>query len=237
LNSVLRLIGQFFPPDLSIHYLRAEMPAVGQTIEIAAAGVLLALMAGLLIGTWVGAGLPASRMLYGALVLVRSFPDIVLALLCVVVFGVGSGPGMIAIGLFYGAAIGKIYSDLLRAAPPGPVQALQAVGAGRISVALFAQLPLRMRDLVSYGAFEFESAVRAAVIVGAVGGGGLGVELIGTINEFDYRRACTLILLLIMAIALLDRLASVVKRRPVLVIFILPLMALAVWQEWPSMLA
>ncbi len=237
MNSLLSFLAQFFPPDLSLHYIAAELPAVLETVEIAAAGILLAVAAGLLIGTWVGARLPGGRILYGLLAVVRSFPDIVLALLCVVMFGVGSGPGMIALAVFYGAAIGKIYSDLLLSVPRGPVEAIEATGASRIAVALFALIPLRQKDLVSYGAFEFESAVRAAVIVGAVGGGGLGVELIGTINEFNYRRTLTLILMLIALIAGLDQLARYVKKYPALLGIALPLMAIALRYNWPSMLA
>jgi phosphonate transport system permease protein len=230
-------IQQFFPPDLSPHYLRAELPAVLQTVEIAASGTLLALIFGLIVGIWVGAKLPGGRLLYASLIAIRSIPDIVLALLCVVMFGVGTGPGTIAIALFYGAAIGKIYSDLLLATPRRPVEALQATGAGRIAVAFWGLLPLRSKDIVSYGAYEFESAVRAAVIVGAVGGGGLGVELIGTINEFDYHRTCTLILLLVLLVAALDVAAQQVKKRPLLLIAVLPLMAIALYFNRPGMLA
>jgi phosphonate transport system permease protein len=213
------------------------LPAVLQTVEIAAAGTLLAIAAGLVVGSWIGARLPAAKTLYAALLGIRSFPDIVLALLCVVMFGVGPGPGMIAIALFYGAAIGKIYADLLRGAPRGPREAMEATGASRIPIALFALLPLRRSDLISYGAFEFESAVRAAVIVGAVGGGGLGVELIGTINEFDYRRTCTLILMLVALVGLLDQVAQYVKRKPILLTVAFPLMAVALQHNWPEMIA
>lgn len=237
MTFLLRFLRQFFPPDLSPHYLRAEVPAVLQTVEIAAAGMLLALAVGLAAGIWVGAKMPGARAVYAALIVVRSVPDIVLALLCVVMFGVGSGPGVIAIAAFYGAAIGKIYADLLRAAPRGPVEAVQATGATRGAVALFALLPLRLKDVVSYGAYEFESAVRAAVIVGAVGGGGLGVELIGTINEFDYRRTCTLILLLVVLVTMLDFVAQYVKRLPPLLLIVFPLMAVALYSNWPGMLA
>ena len=237
MNPILNFLRQFFPPDLSLHYLRAEFPAILETIEIAAAGMLLATAAGLVVGLWAGSRLPGGRFLYSALVVVRSFPDIVLALLCVVMFGVGPGPGMIAIAIFYGAAIGKIYTDLLRGAPRGPVTALEATGATRIAIALFGLLPLRQSDLVSYAAFEFESAVRAAVIVGAVGGGGLGVELIGTINEFDYRRTSTLILMLIALVALLDLAAQYVKKKPALLAIALPFMAIALYYEWPGMVA
>ena len=237
MNFLFQFVKQFFPPDLSLHYLRAELPAVLQTVEIAASGILLALIFGLTVGIWVGAKLPGRRLLYTSLIVIRSVPDIVLALLCVVMFGVGTGPGTIAIAVFYGAAIGKIYADLLRTTPRGPVEALEATGAARIPVAFWGLLPLRSKDILSYGAYEFESAVRAAVIVGAVGGGGLGVELIGTINEFDYHRTCTLILLLAVLVAALDLAAQHVKRRPALLIAVLPLMATALYFNWPGVLA
>jgi phosphonate transport system permease protein len=79
--------------------------------------------------------------------------------------------------------------------------------------------------------------VRAAVIVGAVGGGGLGVELLGTINEFDFRRTLTLILMLIALIALLDQAARYIKKYPVLVAIAIPAMAVALRYNWPSMVA
>ena len=75
------------------------------------------------------------------------------------------------------------------------------------------------------------------MIVGAVGGGGLGVELFGTINEFNYRRTLTLILMLIALIALLDQVARRIKQFPVLLVIAIPLMAVALWFNWPNMVA
>ena len=67
---------------------------------------------------------------------------------------------------------------------------------------------------MSYGSYEFESAIRCSVIVGAVGGGGIGTELVGTINALDYRRATTIILLLIALIAVIDACARWIKQKP-----------------------
>ena len=74
--------------------------------------------------------------------------------------------------------------------------------AGRAAVALYGLLPLRLLDLFTYGAYEFESATRASVIVGAVAAGGIGTELVGSIQATDYHRVTTLILLLIALIAM-----------------------------------
>ena len=104
-------------------------------------------------------------------------------------------------------------------------------------MALFGLLPLRSKDILSYGTYEFESAVRCSVIVGAVGGGGIGTELIGTINALDFRRATTIILLLIALIAVIDACARRVKQKPGLLFLAFPLAAVAFWQDRPTMFA
>ncbi len=204
---------------------------------MAAGAMLIAIVAGLISGVWVGARLPGGRFLYGALSAVRSIPDLTLAILCVVVVGIGPAAGTLALAIFYTAAVGKIFSDLFAAAAREPVDALRATGATKLSVAFFGLLPLRLKDILSYGSYEFESAVRASVIVGAVGGGGLGAELAGTINAFDFRRTATLILLLIALVAAIDAVARLIKQKPPLLLAVIPLAALALWVDRPQMLA
>jgi phosphonate transport system permease protein len=234
---LLRLLGQFFPPYVSASYLKALVMPVSETIEMAAGGIFAALIAGMATGVWVGAGLPFGRWIYRLLSAFRSIPDLTLAILCVVIVGIGPAAGMLALAIFYSAAIGKIFADLFLSADPAPVHALRATGASRLSVATFGLLPLRRKDILSYGFYEFESAVRASVIVGAVGGGGIGTELVGTINAIDYRRTTTLLLLLIVLIAVIDKTAHVLKTKPAALVLLLPLGCLAFWANRPAMIA
>jgi len=199
--------------------------------------MVVALLFGLAAALWIAAGFPAARIVYGLLASLRSVPDLTLAIFCVVVVGIGPAAGMLALAIFYTAAVGKIFTDLFLSADPEPLEALRATGAGRLPVVLFGHLPLRLTDILSYGAYEFESAVRASVIVGAVGGGGLGTEIIGTINAIDYRRTTTLILVLILLIAVIDRFAHLLKRMPALLWVALPLASFAFWQNRPAAFA
>ena len=237
LARLFSILPQFFPPYFSWSYAKALLTPLSETIEMAAGGIIVALVVGFVTGIWVGAGLPGRRLLYAVLAAFRSIPDLTLAILCVVVVGIGPAAGMLALAIYYSAAIGKIFSDLFLSADPSAIDALRATGAGRLSVALFGHLPLRLKDILSYGAFEFESAVRASVIVGAVGGGGLGTEIVGTINALDYRRTTTLILVLILLIAVIDKFADVLKQKAALVWIVAPLAALAFWENRPATLA
>jgi len=70
--------------------------------------------------------------------------------------------------------------------------------------------------------------------VGAVGAGGLGTEIVGTINAIDYRRTSTLLLTLIVLIAVIGIFGSRLKFRPALLWFGLPFGAAALWFNRPT---
>ena len=227
----------FFPPDFSPSFLWAERVPLLQTVEIAAGAMVFSISIGLVLALIIGARLPGSRMLYAALVTLRCIPDLTMAILFVVLVGIGPGAGMLAIAVYYGAAMGKVCGDLFVSAEPGPVESLASTGAGAFTVAFYGQLPLRLKDLLTYGAYDFECAMRASVIVGAVGAGGIGTELVGYINATDYHRAATLVVMLIALIAVFDLLALAVRKYPqLLLIFVAGGLASA-WDCRPQMFA
>jgi phosphonate transport system permease protein len=226
-----------FMPDLSLGYLGALIVPVIETVAVAMGGMLIACVVGLPLGLIIATRAPGTRILYEILTGLRAIPDLTLAILCVVVFGIGAAAGLIALAIFYTAMIGKVFADLFLSAEQGPLDALRATGASRMSVALFGLIPLRLKDLLTHGCYSFECAVRAAVIVGAVGGGGLGTELVGTLNALDYRRAATLIIVLILIMRLIDYLGWLVRRDPRLVYLFIPVGAVSLWIYRPQVIA
>ncbi len=217
-ESFISALRQWFPPDLSWQYLWSLRTPLFETLEIAAAAMVIAISLGLLLALFIGARLPGARVLYALLTSFRAIPDLTLALICVIAFGLGPAAGIFALAMFYTAAIGKIFADLFASADPAPVHALESTGANRVMVALYGLLPLRRQDLLTSGGYEFESAIRASVVVGFVGAGGLGTELVGYLNQTDYHRATPLILLLVVLIAVVDALSWLARRHPKLVL-------------------
>jgi phosphonate transport system permease protein len=215
----------------------AERGPLLETVEIAAGAMLFALAIGLALAVIIGARLPGSRLLYSLLIALRSIPDLTVAILCVMIVGIGPGAGMLAIAIYYGAAMGKVGGDLFLSADPGPVESLRATGASSLTVAFYGLLPLRLKDLLTYGAYDFECAMRAAVIVGAVGAGGLGTELVSAINQYDYRQITTLVILLVMLIAVFDAVASLVRRYPAMLLGFAVGGAFSAWINRPQMFA
>jgi phosphonate transport system permease protein len=114
---------------------------------------------------------------------------------------------------------------------------LFSTGASRFAVAFYGQLPLRFKDLLTFGAYDFECAMRAAMIMGAVSAGGIGTELTGAINFLEYRRVTTLVILLVLLIAVFDRVTWLVRKYPRVLLLIVILGAYSAWDLKPNMLA
>ncbi|HVX92156.1 MAG TPA: phosphonate ABC transporter, permease protein PhnE [Xanthobacteraceae bacterium] len=234
LSSTFSLLFAFFPPELSPHYLAALLGPVLESIGMTAGAMVLAYAVSLPLGLYVGSRAAGTGAVHAVLSGVRAVPDLTLAIFCVIFVGVGPAAGMIAMAVFYTAAVAKIFGDLFRTADASPLDALRATGASRAQVAVFGLLPLKARDLLTYGSYEFESAIRASVIVGAVGGGGLGAELVGTLNAFDFHRTTTLILVLVAMVATVDQFTVRLRRNPGWLVALLPPALYALWRFLPE---
>jgi phosphonate transport system permease protein len=227
----------FFPPDLSPHYLSSLALPIAQTIGMACAGMLLALAFGVPLAVAVATRAPGARAISTALAALRAIPDLTLAILAVVLLGLGPAAGIAALAIFYTAMVGKVFAELLLASPQPPIDALRATGAPRVSVAAFGMIPMMFGDLMTFGMYSFECAMRASIIVGAVGGGGIGTELVGAINALDYHRATTLILVLLVIIAAVDFFGMAVRRHPRIGWFLLPFGVVTLWLDRPQLFA
>lgn len=233
----LQLLLSFLPPDLSPAYLLALAPAVLQTVGLAFGAMFLAFCVSLPLGVIAALRLPSARILLAVLGAVRAIPDLTLAILSVVLLGLGPGAGLVALALYYTAGVAKMFAEILSTAPEAPQRALRAAGASRLQTALFGLVPLKRADLIGYAAYEFECALRASVVVGAVGGGGLGSELLGSLAALDYGRATTQILLLVLLAAAFDAGAARVRRDPRWLLALAPLGLAAVIAYAPRMFA
>ncbi len=237
LANLLHTVAGFFPPDLSPAYLHALLLPIAQTIGMAAAGMLIAFALGVPLAVAIATRAPGHRLIVAALSSVRAIPDLTLAILAVVLFGLGPAAGIVALALFYTAMIGRVYGDLFLGADAAPLEALRATGASRISIAAYGFIPLTLADLLTFGTYAFECAMRASIIVGAVGGGGIGTELVGALSTLDYHRTLTLVLVLVLLVAGVDTFGMLARRAPRLTLLLLPLGVLSLWLNRPQLFA
>lgn len=148
---------------------------------------------------------PASMWVARTLLTVlRSIPDLLWAAIFVAVLGLGALPGVVALTFFSIGVLAKLGSETVEAVDPGPLEALRAVGAGRNRTIVFAVIPQVAATMVSYILYVFEINVRASVVIGFVGAGGIGVLLQTYMGFFDYPGLGTLILVVFIVVLAID---------------------------------
>lgn len=147
------------------------------------------------------------------LTILRSIPDLLYAALLVPVLSIGPLSGIVALTLFTMAVLSKLGSETVEAIDPGPLEALRATGAGRNQVIVYGALPQIAATMTSYILYAFEINVRASVVLGLVGAGGIGVLLFRYLGFFDYAGLSVLIIVTFAAVLLIDSLSTYVRSR------------------------
>lgn len=136
--------------------------------------------------------------------LLRTVPEIVFALLFVIAFGLGPMAGVLALMLHTTGALGKLFSEVVENIDMRPVEGIRASGGNGLQVIRFAVLPQVTANFASYGLLRFEINVRGASVMGFVGAGGIGQELLTSIRQFYYSDVSAILLLIIVTIFAID---------------------------------
>jgi len=115
-----------------------------------------------------------ARFIMGML---RSIPDLLYALLFVAAFGIGPVAGVPVLMVFSAGIIAKMTSESADNIDRGPIEAMEAIGSGRLAIIGFAVIPQIFPLFLSYSLYVFELNIRIAAILGYVGAGGIGQTL------------------------------------------------------------
>jgi len=134
----------------------------------------------------------------------RTVPGIVFALIFVIAFGLGPMAGVLAIAIHSTGALGKQFSEIVENADLKPVEGVRSTGASWISCMRFAILPQVAAGYASYALLRFEINVREASVMGFVGAGGIGQELIVAIRKFYYSDVSAILLMIILTVFVID---------------------------------
>ncbi len=147
------------------------------------------------------------------LTLLRSIPDLLYAAILAPILAPGPLPGVVALTIFTMAVLAKLGSETVEAVDPGPLEALRATGAGRNRVIVYGVLPQIGATMTSFVLYIFEINVRASVILGFVGAGGIGFLLNVYLSRFDYAGISVLLIITFAVVFLIDGLSTYLRSR------------------------
>jgi phosphonate transport system permease protein len=130
------------------------------------------------------------------------------ALLYVVIFifwvGIGPFAGMLALAVTSFALIGKLFSEAIENIDAGPIEAVNATGANRLQMIVYAVLPQIVPPFVSYLIYQWDINIRMATIIGFAGGGGIGLTLTTFFGSLEYHKAGTVVAFIVLVVAVMD---------------------------------
>jgi len=228
LNAAAMFVVGFFPPALDTGFLQLTLRSAWITIAIATAGMTLALAGAIplaLIATdrlsvsaigRKGMSPAAYAVRHGVravLVVVRSVPELVLALVFVRVAGLGPTAGVLAIAITYCAMLAKVFAEIIESGDKAATLALLRNGSGRLAAFLYCTLPQCASELVSYLIYRWECAIRASVVMGFVGAGGLGQQMDASIKMMAGREVATMLIVFMLLVGAADLLSGAARRR------------------------
>jgi phosphonate transport system permease protein len=215
LTRGVEIIARFFDPEWS--YLPRVWPQFAETFYMAVLASVTGCAVALPISLYCSKVTNQSTLLYQAwrtlLSVIRSLPDVAWALLFVAAVGTGALGGVLALFMFNIGVVAKLTSETVDGVDLGPLEAADAAGAGRVQRAWSAVVPQILPGYLSYSLYVFELNLRASIVLGLVGAGGIGQVIRVTLSRFEWERMGAVIVAVFVIVVILDRISIAMRRR------------------------
>lgn len=196
-------------PQLAVNML--------QTLEMTALATAIALLISLPIGFLAAKNTSPHALVFhfsrSLLSAMRALPELVWALVFVSAVGLGPLPGIMALAFVTVGFMGKFFAESIEVVNDRPVEGVAAHGAGWMQLRMFAYLPQALPDFIGTTLYILDHNLRAAAILGLVGAGGIGYDMVMAMRLFDYDRLLLIAASIYVVVTLLDRLSDNFRMR------------------------
>lgn len=214
-HGILDILNRMFPPAF---YLIPNLikPTI-ETIQISICGTILAILIAVPLGLFAARNISPNPVIYyfSRLLLnaIRAIPEMVFALIFVAAVGLGPFPGTLAIGFSSSGMLGRFLADSIEGIDQGVLNALKATGAKPVQVLVYSIIPQIMPEFVSTALFRWEMNFRASTILGMVGAGGIGFELMASMRLFKYKEMIMILIVVLIVVSIVDFISSTIRKK------------------------
>jgi len=199
------------------NYLPRLLTKMLETIEITILGTAIALIVSLPLGVLAASNASPHPVIYRVtrdlLTLMRALPELVWALVFVSAVGLGPLPGVMALAFVTVGFMGKFFAEAIEVVDQRAVEGVRAHGAGWLQVRLYAMFPQALPDFAGITMYILDHNLRAASILGLVGAGGIGYELVMSMRLFQYNHLLLIALSIYLVVTALDRASDRLRSR------------------------
>jgi phosphonate transport system permease protein len=143
----------------------------------------------------------------------RAVPEVILAIALIPIFGLTPLAGVLAIGIGSIGTLGKLFYEIAEGIRPGPIEAVDATGAGRLQRLRWGVLPQLLPEYASFVLYRFEVNIRASAVMGLIGAGGIGNDVAQALRFKEFGTAGLGLLIIILGTIAIDYLSGRVRQR------------------------
>jgi phosphonate transport system permease protein len=213
--SILMLMRESFPPDFSnaLSWARPLVDTLAMSVAGTAIAVFMSLPLAFLSARNTAPHPIVYRLARGLLNGLRSVPELIMGILFVAAVGFGALPGVLALGLHSVGMVGKFFAESIEHVAEEPIEAVKAVGASPMQVIVHGYIPQVVSQIADVSIYRWEYNFRASTVMGMVGAGGIGSELMGSLRLMQYQEVLALLIVILFMVTFVDWFGANLRQR------------------------
>jgi phosphonate transport system permease protein len=212
---VFNFFSNLFPPDFSD--LPVYLNLIVETLAIGISGTVVAIILSVPLGIMASKNFAHYPVIFNAakeiINFFRAIGDVVFALFFVVAVGLGPFAGVLALGIHTTGFLAKFYAEAIENIDTRPKEALEATGARTVQVIRHAVFPQIFPLFTSYNLYILDRNIRTSTVLGLVGAGGIGFELIMGVRLFQYKKVLALLIIILVTIFIVDKISEQIRKK------------------------
>ncbi len=201
-DAVGGLLGRMYPPDYG--YTGEIVSPMIETINIALLGTGLAAGLSVPIAYLAANNTSPNWLTYviGRLIITvtRTVSTIIWAIIFVILFGPGAFAGVLAVAIRSIGFVGKLLAEAIEEIDQGQVRALESAGANGPQQLIYGVAPQVLPVFVGITTHRWDINIRSSTVLGFVGAGGIGLELTGLMDFYEWRSVSVILLAILLTV-------------------------------------
>jgi phosphonate transport system permease protein len=214
LPALAQLFFEMVPPDFG--RWREWLKPLLDTLAMSIAGTVFAVVFSLPLALLAARNTSPHPLIYHpcrvVLSFLRSVPEIIMGIIFVAAVGFGALPGVLALGLHSVGMVAKFYAETIEHVDPKPLEAARAAGASPFQVITHAVLPQVLPQLADITIYRWEYHFRASAVLGIVGAGGIGFELIAALRVIEYAQVSAILIAILICVIMVDSIGAWLRK-------------------------
>jgi len=142
----------------------------------------------------------------------RSIPELIMGIIFVAAVGFGALPGVLALALHSVGMIAKFFAEAIEHTDQAPIEAARAAGCSPLQVIFHGVLPQVLPQMADTAIYRWEYNFRASTVMGMVGAGGIGFELMGSLRIMQYQEVSAILIVILAMVTLVDGFSGYLRK-------------------------